>query len=373
MQDASARPGGGSPLFSIIIPLDDHRGQWRQSWLGWRSQSVDRNLYEIILAVPPDPLLRADVEALVGGEARLEYSELEHDIELSALGAAKARGVYLFFTESHCRPEPDVLELCLRAIADHPEWSGFSCRSIPICHNALSEAEAAMYQSDIEFGMKEHAWLKVLDQCFVTRRDIYEQCGGLRTDLGHFAEWVLAAGNHAQGHVIGYLEEARVHHYNLGRLDELERFTLDIVHGEIRYLSEAHNDPGSEQHETPVEWSSRDDFNVALARGALGARMRSGRVTSEGLEAIGRWGVIALFGGRLALGLARLSAGYARCCLTALIRGGSRDSIARWLKRYIAALIHYQRLSCIRRILGSHGTCTQSFGDQIAAQAGFHA
>jgi hypothetical protein len=29
-----------------------------------------------------------------------------------------------------------------------------------------------MYQADIEFGMKQHPWRKVLDQCSVTRRDV---------------------------------------------------------------------------------------------------------------------------------------------------------------------------------------------------------
>src|SRR6478609_11637269 len=373
MQDAPAPDDGKSPLFSIIIPLESHRGQWEQSWLGWTSQTADTSLYEIILVVPPDFTAREQLKALVGNRARFEFADSEHDIGLCAFGATKARGSYLFFTESHCRPEPDVIELCIGAIDVHPDWAGFSCRSIPICHNRLSVAEAAMYQADIEFGMKQHPWRKVLDQCFVTRHDVYRECGGLREELGHFAEWVLAAAYHARGHTIGYLEEARFHHYYIGEIGELKTFTLDFVQGEIRHLSEARNDPGSELLEAPVEWSSRGDFNVALARSALAARMRAGRVTSEGLQAIGRWGAIALAVDRLALGLARVSAGYARCSLTVLTMGGSRGSIARWLKRYIAALIHYQRLYCIHGIQGSLGGAAQSLGDQMVAQAGFHA
>ncbi|MET3968563.1 glycosyltransferase family 2 protein [Bradyrhizobium sp. S3.9.1] len=373
MQDVPAPYGGESPLFSIIIPLEHHRGQWQLSWLGWTSQTADKSLYEIILVVPPDFEALNELKALAGGKARLEFTNSDHDIGLCAFGAAKARGKYLFFTESHCRPEPDVMEACIRAIDARPDWAGFSCQSVPICHNRLSVAEAAMYQADIEFGMKQHPWRKVLDQCFVTRRDVYWECGGLREELGHFAEWVLAAAYHARGHTIGYLEEARFHHYYIGEIGELKTFTLDFVQGEIRYLSEARDDPGSELLETPIEWSSRGDFNVALARSALAARMRAGRVTSEGLQAIGRWCAIALAGDRLALGLARLAAGYARCSLTLLTMGGSRGSIARWLKRYIAALIHYQRLYCIRGIRGSLGGAAQSLGDQMVAQAGFHA
>lgn len=366
------------PMFSVIIPLDDHRGQWRQSWLGWKSQTVEASLYEIIVVVPPDVLLRADIESIVGNEAHLEYSESGHDIELSALGAAKARGSYLFFTESHCRPEPDVLELCVRAIADHPDWSGFSCRSIAICHNALSEAEAAMYQSDIEFGMKQHRWLKVLDQCFVTRRDVYEQCGGLRTDLGHFAEWVLAASYYARGHIVGYLNEARVHHYYVGRLDELKAFTLDFVQGEIRYLSEERREPGSELLEIPAEWSERDNFDASLARDALSALVRyslSGRGwkrPDEKLRAFLRWTSAALFGDLPARIAARLVAAHARMLLTALTMVGSSEATARWMKRYISSLIRLQRLDCVRRVRRHAKPAASQLGDHVLAQLGFH-
>lgn len=44
MQDAPALDDGESPLFSIIIPLESHRGQWELSWLGWTSQTADKSL-----------------------------------------------------------------------------------------------------------------------------------------------------------------------------------------------------------------------------------------------------------------------------------------------------------------------------------------
>ena len=373
MQDVLPPHDGGSPLFSIIIPLEFHRGQWEKSWFGWTSQTADKSLYEIILVMPPDFTAREELVALAGREARIEQAGVRHDIGLCAFGAEKARGRYLFFTESHCQPEPDVIELCIRAIAAHPDWAGFSCRSVPICHNRLSVAEAAMYQADIEFGMKQHPWRKVLDQCFVTRRDIYWECGGFRDELGHFAEWVLAAAYHARGYAIGYLEEARFHHYYIGEIGELKTFTLDFVRGEIRYLGEARTDPGSELLDIPIEWGSRDNFDVALARSALAARMRSSHLIRGSLESLWRWGPIALAGGRFARGSARLFAAYARCVLTMLTMVGSGDGIARWLKRYIAALIHFQRLDCIHGNGEAAGAKLPRLGDRVVVQAGFHA
>jgi hypothetical protein len=366
-------------MFSIIIPLEYHRGQWEQSWLGWISQTADKSLYEIILVVPPDFTAREELKALVGDEARIEYAGFGHDIGLCAFGATKAYGSYLFFTESHCRPEPDVIALCIRAIDAHPDWAGFSCRSVPICHNRLSVAEAAMYQADIEFGMTQHRWRKVLDQCFVTRRDIYWECGGLREELGHFAEWVLAAAYHARGHAIGYLEEARFHHYYVGEIGELKKFTLDFVQGEIRYLSEARNDPGSELLDIPVEWTERDQRDASLARNALNALVRDSlagrgwKRPDETLRSLRRWAAPALFGDLGARTAARLAAIYARAVLTGLGYVGSCDAIGRWMKHYIASLIRLQRLDCIHDPHRQAGPVAGLMGRQIIAQLGFHA
>ena len=65
---------------------------------------------------------------MLSPQDRLEYFDADHDIDLLAAGAARARGQYLFFTESHCWPEPDILDRCLKTFTAHPEWAGFSGR-----------------------------------------------------------------------------------------------------------------------------------------------------------------------------------------------------------------------------------------------------
>jgi hypothetical protein len=54
MPDDQTVPRTITPLFSIIIPLEYHRGQWDRAWQGWQSQTLDRASFEIILVVPPD-------------------------------------------------------------------------------------------------------------------------------------------------------------------------------------------------------------------------------------------------------------------------------------------------------------------------------
>jgi hypothetical protein len=373
-----------APLFSIIIPLEYHRGQWDRAWQGWQSQTLDRASFEIILVVPPDFPDR-DKLAELGDLARLEYSHYSHDIGLCAAGAAKARGKFLFFTESHCWPEPDVLELCLQAFHAHPDWTGFSCKSVRVSHNRLSEAEADMYEADTEYGMTVHRWRKILDVCFATRREAYEACGGFKPELGHFAEWALAASYFEMGYTIGYLPEARVHHYYVGLLADLKAFTLDFVQGEIRYLSENRRGGGSSLLEIPPELICQDNFNRDMARGILRMVARDiltapaadGR-SKQAMWALGRWTSPAIFGDGLVRAEAAAVAVYAYldAALAAVI--GSRQRLGVVFKRFIAALIRYQRLRCIRterlsRSDGARDAMTGSGDDAVILdQTGFY-
>jgi len=354
MSDDYTPPQTIVPLLSIIIPLEFHRGQWDRAWQGWQSQTLDRASFEIILVVPPDFPDR-DKLAELGDLARLEYSNHSHDIGLCAAGAAKARGKFLFFTESHCWPEPDILELCLQAFHAHPDWTGFSCKSVRVVHNRLSEAEADMYEADTEYGMTVHPWRKILDVCFLTRREAYEAFGGFKPEFGHFSEWALAATYFEMGYTIGYLPEARIHHYYIGSLAELKTFTLDFVQGEIRYFSEGGREGGSSLPEIPPELVCQDNLNRDMARGILRMVGRdmltspaaNGR-SKQAMWALGRWASPAIFGDGLVRAEAAAVAVYAYldAALAAVI--SSRQRLGVVFKRFIAALIRYQRLRCIR-------------------------
>src|SRR5947207_15801802 len=118
-------PLSSDPLFSVIIPLEFHRGQWERCWQNWNVQTVERSAYEIILVVPPGFHEHNLLKVL--SVDRLEFSSRSHDIDLCAEGAAKARGKYVIVTEAHCRRESGVHAHCLEAIHANRGSSGFSC------------------------------------------------------------------------------------------------------------------------------------------------------------------------------------------------------------------------------------------------------
>jgi hypothetical protein len=385
MLDNQTEPRAIAPLFSVIIPLEFHRGQWERCWRGWQSQTLDKAAFEIILVVPPDFPERDKLSGLTNPAPHLEYSQHSHDVALCADGVTSARGKFLFFTESHCWPEPDVLELCLQAFHANPDWTGCSCKTIRVSHNRMSEVEADMYEADTEYGMIVHPWRKILDVCFVTRREAYEECGGFKPELGHFAEWALAERYFECGHKIGYLPEARIHHYYIGALADLKTFTLDFVAGEIRYFSQNSREPDSTYLEPPAEFICQGNFDRDMARAILRllvqdiflSRAAVGR-WMQAMFAIPRWASRAIAGDGVARCAAAAAARYAYLATMLATVSGSRQRLGVRFKRYIAALIRYQRLTRIRaeRLRNAPAATadavTESGNNAVLDQTGFY-
>jgi len=232
-----------------------------------------------------------------------------------------------------------------------------------------------MYDADIAYGMNVHPWRKVLDQCFVTDREAYQACGGLEPELGHYAEWVLAARYAARGHRIGYLPEARVHHYYVGEIGELKTFTLDFVAGEIAYFKRGARGPGDELLEVPPEWSCRDNFDPGMARAILRMCLRD--LATRRIPAIGgvlRWAFPAILGDGVARAASALAVVNAHVATWLTSRLGPPEWLRRSLKHYIAALIGYQRLSLIEteRLNSAAGAEESNSRTAVLNQTGFY-
>ena len=234
-----------------------------------------------------------------------------------------------------------------------------------------------MYEADIEYAMKVHPWRKVLDQCFVTRRSCYEQCGGLQPEFGHFSEWVLAARYFRLGYKIEYLPEARLHHYYIGDLAELRKFTRDFVRGEIRYFGRSTPQHGQEPLlEVPPEWICQGSWNPQLARilvrnlarELLDPRAMRRRPSAPSITRIARsrmlvasfirWLPPAMvgIGGARGAAVGKLLGAFAAAKVLTLL--GSTAQLSSAFRNYIAALIEHQRLQCISQQDGGQAAGT---------------
>jgi hypothetical protein len=259
--------------YTIIIPLEFHRGQAEACLQQWAHEQIYApDQYEILASGHRSSLNQeaiSDYKSILRPHDKLLLYDADHDMALCTYAAQEAKGEFLFFTESHCMPEPNTLFMADKQLREHPHWAGFSGRTIPITHNRLSEVEADMYEADSRYGMQETSWRKVLDACFVVSKESYRASGGLRPGLGHFAEWHLAASLHQQGYRIEYTPEMQVGHYYIGNINELVVFSTDFVHGEMTYFSEFEHDPCRSYFEEPTEWRIRLQWVPKLARRAL--------------------------------------------------------------------------------------------------------
>lgn len=233
---------------SILIPVEFHRGQAAECIQRWaQDQDYPAENYELIVCAPDtlDSETEQQIRQVLRPWDRLLKRPFQHDMPLVALAARLSANELLLFTESHCLPTSDALSTLLAVAAGHPQWAGFSCPTTPVVHNPLSQVEAEIYGSHIQRELESPGWLKVMDQCFVVRREAYFAAGGVRHEFGHFAEWLLAAEMHRRGLVVGMHPTRVLRHYYVGDLPELEAFTLDFAYGQIKYMAECRSEPAS--------------------------------------------------------------------------------------------------------------------------------
>jgi len=340
------------PKWSIIIPLEFHRGVGTDCLAKWSELRRAGGRFELVLAAPEsmrDPEVESFTKHMGDGDQILYFPE-EHDMNLVASGAKAARGDWLFFTESHVMPTDGLLEAMDREITKHPEWDGFSCRSIPIIHNALSKIEAEMYDRHIRENLQTHPWLKVLDQCFAIKREVYEKVGGFEPEFGHFSEWVFAARLKLAGFALGYAEQAEVRHYFAGNLRDLEKFTLDWGEGEVRFHTRTGEDPARALFPVPpivtAPPQAQRSHNGVFLR--LAARVfLSSRTFRDGLQAASR---CLKFVGACLLGTwwprieCRLSTLFAAASCWLAQKLGREESARRLFLRFMAVCAEEGRL-----------------------------
>jgi predicted dehydrogenase len=228
------------PRFSVLIPLEEHRGHLANCLDAWfKNQSVAASSFEVIVLSDGHD---SEAEKLARGYLRqgdqLVMSPRENQSGLYDLGARQARGEFLLITESHCTPEAEFLEEMGRFLDHHPELAGACCRSIPVADNPIARMDAQLFEGGYRHFRQPENWQKVNIHGVAIRRSDYFAAGGLKKQYNSFAEMVLAASLRDLGARLGYASGAAVwHHYARG-LNESIRYASDQVAGELAYRQE---------------------------------------------------------------------------------------------------------------------------------------
>src|SRR5262249_48044283 len=190
----------------------------------------------------------------------------------------------------------------------------------------------------------------------------------------------------ALGHKVGYLPEAHVHHYYIGELAELHRFTADFTIGEMKYLSQEPHEAGRQLLDEPKEWICQGSWNPHLARTLLRISIRDLALLASRprrmvmlAAVLARWLLPAVAGVTVARIAAAAKVWWATANLKAAILIGRRARLSAAFRGYVAAVIEDQRLKYIRveqrdrtRTSGSPRDLEAAWNVFARENAGFH-
>ena len=313
------------PDFSVLLPLQEDRDAGLQSIRAWSlEQTLPRERYELIVLAPGlDRELERGARRLIGPRDRWIEHASPSEWELFNVGAAAARGRFLFVTEVHCVPEPACLEEML-AHLEATQQPGARGRSVGVSEGALGRIEQLVYEEDLSVGEDPDHWRKVLIHSLAIRRDVYAQVGGFAPRYGDYAGWALSVALREAGYRLGATPGAPVRHRYTGELGILAEHVRDFARGEMRWCAETPADVRDRYVSEPEEWTERWTYSRDGARQALRATLATRHVDRAVLRAVAGHAAVAAVGPGAAVWTARAGVAVQRAHVWLTSRHGAR-------------------------------------------------
>jgi len=240
------------PIISVVVPLPDDRGHVLDCLTGFTQQSLDVR-HEVI--VPTEAASPGEVAWLIDRFPEVHWIH-RPGLNVNALynvGAAAARGEFLYISESHCVPRPD----CLQQILDFVRSTGLTAAcsaSDGINANYVAEGEQRIFEEDF------HQWMaaqkcKIAIRGTLIQRALWEEAGGFQSEFGHFSEMLIGRKLEALGTRFGYAAKSYVSHGNQVCLKSLLNELQEYGEDECR---SCHQMPAALRIADTKEWADRD-------------------------------------------------------------------------------------------------------------------
>jgi hypothetical protein len=250
---------------SVVIPLLDHRGFAARCLDSWIDQSLPSQQFEIVALSPgKDQALERMVRAKLRPHDQFIVHRTDSPMELFDLGARRARGELLVFTESHCAAGRSTLEAFVTHLSRSSDDGAF-CTSTSGWTNPLARAEGQVFDRGFVEWTAEGGWNRFYTRGTILKRSVYLAAGGIMPRYGCFAEPAFAAALHAGGFRLGHARDAVIQHFNTTSYRDFDRCARDFAHGQC----ESHRDAPQHfvrYHQRLGEHDSRTLLNARLAR-----------------------------------------------------------------------------------------------------------
>jgi hypothetical protein len=303
-------------LFTVIMPLTEHRGQAIASIRSWATeQTLSRDQFELIL-VSNAPLGTSEpaIRALMSAQDSVIQESSDNEFLLYDIGARKATGTFLVFTEHHCVADSKCLEVLAAFFAANTNEAAI-CRSVSACENFIAEMEDRLHREYFARLREDGFWKAVAIRGFAIKRDTYFKAGGFRHEFSRYGERVLALELHRSGRVLGFASDAIITHHNTTGLAELSTPQEQFAYGELMYRSQVSADIWGDYLDHNEAWATREMLRPQNARLMLRNLLHKGNgLTRNDIKLLVKYSAVSLLGGRtnviraiLALYRARLS------------------------------------------------------------------
>jgi hypothetical protein len=221
---------GTSPAVSIVMPLEDDRGELLDALRAWREQRFEG----VVQLVLPSSHEVSGIEALAGRylaphDRLFVVRGARNERELFDAGVQAADADLVILAEAHCIPDPVFLAE-MTAYLGSTGFRAAAPTSIPISGRPLEEFEAAEFERG-----QVYPWNHFVVHGFAIAPSLYFEAGGFTGNYGNFASPAFAARLHALGVEVGHATRAKLVHRYRGDLKDVAAHIREHAWGEMNY------------------------------------------------------------------------------------------------------------------------------------------
>ncbi len=263
--------------FSVVVPLEDTRGDPCEHLRSWTQQSFPRDAYQVVVACDgSDAAAERSVAALLEPHDRLVRTENSHVVGLWRAAVAQASAPWLILTEAHCRADPECLRATAAAIADEPALQAAMFTHGHVTSATPAELTARWFRyCYAEWALSEWAHLNLVGAA--VRRDVFEEIDAFQPRYGLFCAHLLSARLHQRGALVGEVADAVVDHIYHDTLREHHLHSADSARGECEVRLDLDEEFCDRYFGRLDVWSQRLRHRPPLAREIVRALIAQAR------------------------------------------------------------------------------------------------
>ena len=219
------------PVISVIVPVWNDEKRIGQCIEALKRQSLDADLFEIVIVDNGSTDETASVVAGYAGVTLLHEPQPGSYAARNA-GLAHARGEYVAFTDSDCIPERDWLKLGLNAIQDRPDI-GIVAGRVAFCEPVGAYSRACLnFERHLSMRQDENARDGVaITANWFSRRNVLLENGAFDATLKSGGDHKLSRAISRRGLKVVYLETAVVVHPARAQVAEVTGKIRRVVGG----------------------------------------------------------------------------------------------------------------------------------------------